>query len=211
MIWLHFDRKSGTICSLLFNGMEFCKGHIGNLKVLEDIKSRDYDTRNFGFTGKEWDVRCDGFDLIESGPIRVVFRARCSFGVWQDKKPYYGTYLWHTPGVEYPTAFFTQDFIIYANDPMIRCVLSADRGKHRIEYAFLPHRAADGLPDLAETYERGIMVLKGNGQNGVRPGESLTGLPDCSAKITSIRLLRDHTIGIRAVDADKSIKNIIKD
>ena len=121
-----FDPEKGVITSLLFDGKEFSGGSIGGFKVLEDTRSRDYDSWNFGLTGKEWDMKCFDFEVIEAGPVRAVVRAKYSFGIWTEKKPYFGTYLWHTPAVDYPTSFLTQDFIFYANDPMIRCSLFAD-------------------------------------------------------------------------------------
>ncbi len=306
IIKVKFDKSLGVINSLIFDGKEYCKGVMGKLKILEDIKSRDYDTWNFGFTGKEWDVKCNSFEQIENGPVRTVFKATYSFGIWQEKKPYYGTYLWHTPGVEYPTSFFTQYFIIYRNNPMIYCVLdadwwedrkvlklsaetsvdnpsafyqvpfgvierpvkretpyekarfevpantygdlrngekgfavlnrskhgydaldnrlqltlltspynsdrakvpdsSADRGKHRIEYAFLPHGREFDLEGCAEVYERGIMILKGNKAAVSRAGKSLIDIENVEDKILSVRLKENGEIHCRTIDKNKKI------
>ncbi len=305
-IKVKFDKSVGTIKSLIFDKKEYCAGNIGKLKILEDIKSRDYDTWNFGFSGKQWDVSCDSFEKIENGPVRTVFKATYSFGVWQEKKPYYGTYLWHTPGVEYPTSFFSQYFIIYNNDPMIRCVLdvdwwedrkvlkvcaettvdksrafyqipfgvierptkretpyekarfevpantfgdlrnddmgfallnrskhgydaldnrlqltlltspynsdkakvpdsSADRGKHRIEYAFLPHGSNFDLENTAEAYERGVTTLNGASKPNGIIGKSLIDVKNVSQKILSVRLQKDGNISVRTIDKDKKI------
>ena len=274
--------------------------------------SRDYDSWNFGFTGKDWDVKCDSFELIESGPVRAVFRARFSFGNWKDKKPYYGVYLWHTPAVDYPTSFFTQDYIIYANDPMIRCELfaewwedkkvlkvsaatnlenprafyqvpfgeierpvkretpyekarfevpantygdlrnesvgfallnrskhgydtlnnrirltlltspygedkakvpdpTADRGKHKIEYAFLPHLKETDLERIAELYERGVTVLNGSSSPEVTLGKSLISTGNIPYRIKSVRLLPDKKTQFRTVDGNGSIHTIVED
>ena len=307
IIKVAFDQQKGVIKSLIFEEKEICNECIGELKVFEDTLSRDYDSWNFGFTGKEWDVKCDSFELLECGPVRAVFRAKYSFGVWQDKKPYYTTYLWHTPGVEYPTSFFTQDFIIYADDPMIRCELSAewwedkkvlkvsaqttlentrafyqvpfgelerpvkretpyekarfevpantygdlrgdslcfallnrskhgydvldnrirltlltspygsdkakvpdttaDRGKHKFEYAFLPHSYKFDLTGAAESYERGAMVLQGSDEPAVILGKSLIEIDNTSLDIKSVRLLDNGNYEFRAVDKNGKIQ-----
>ncbi len=286
-----FDKNKGVIKSLTFDGKEFSGGQIGNFKVLEDIKSRDYDSWNFGFTGKEWDFKCDGVEVVEQGPLRVVVRAKYSFGIWTEKKPYYNTYLWHTPAVDYPTSFLTQDFIFYAGDPMIRCVLNADwwengkdlklsaetavnnpraffkvpfgklerpvkrdtpyekarfevpamtyadiegddgysfallnrskhgydvlngrvrltlltsptgfntskvpdptadRGKHVIEYAYLPHKKDFDLETAAMAYERGVMAFTGGNAPTVELGKTLLDSSEGEKTITSVRLL----------------------
>ena len=299
-----FDREKGVIKSLIFEGKEYSGGKIGNFKVLEDTRSRDYDSWNFGFTGKEWDFNCFDFEVIEQGPVRVVVRAKYSFGIWTEKKPYFGTYLWHTPAVDYPTSFLTQDFIFYANDPMIRCVLhadwwengkdlklsaetniqnprafykvpfgrlerpvkrntpyekarfevpaltyadlvgedgcsfallnrskhgydaldgrirltlltspngadvakvpdsTADRGKHTIEYAFLPHGKDFDLEKVAMSYERGVMILKGSNMPVVTLGKTLLDASDDKETVTSVRLLPDGKRFYRTLGAD---------
>ena len=307
-----FDAEKGAITSLVFDGKEFSGGMIGNFRLLEDIKSRDYDTWNLGLTGKEWDFNCVGFELIEQGPVRVVIRAKYAFGIWTEKKPYYGTYLWHTPAVDYPTSFLTQDFIFYPNDPMIRCVLhadwwengkdlklaaqtnvsnprafykvpfgrlerpvkretpyekarfevpaityadligsdgysfallnrskhgydvldsrvrltlltsptgadiakvpdpTADRGKHTIEYAFLPHRNETEIDDLAMSYERGCMILRGSEAPAAALGESLLDASDDSKTITSVRLKSDGSFVYRTLGKDGKLGVITK-
>ncbi len=299
-----FDREKGVIKSLVFDGKEVCGGQIGNFKVLEDTRSRDYDSWNFGFTGKEWDMKCFDFEVVEEGPVRVVVRAKYSFGIWTEKKPYFGTYLWHTPAVDYPTSFLTQDFIFYANDPMIRCVLfadwwedgkdlklsaetnvknprafykvpfgklerpvkrdtsyekarfevpaitysdlvgedgysfallnrskhgydvldgrvrltlltsptgadvakvpdpTADRGKHTIEYAFLPHKKDFDLDDAAMVYERGGMIFEGSDAPAVTLGKTLLEASDAERTITSVRLLPDGKRFYRTLGKD---------
>ncbi len=297
-----FDPKKGAITSLVFDGREFCGGQIGNFRLLEDTKSRDYDTWNLGLTGKEWDFGCTGFEIVEQGPVRAVVRATYAFGLWTEKKPYYGTYLWHTPAVDYPTSFLTQDFIFYPNDPMIRCVLhadwwengkdlklsaqtaiteprafykvpfgrlerpvkretpyekarfevpalnyadlvgsdgysfallnrtkhgydtlgsrvrltlltsptgadiakvpdsTADRGKHVIEYAFLPHRNDSDLDAIAMAYERGVMLLKGSDAPTAALGQTLLDCSDENKTITSARLMPDGARCYRTID-----------
>ena len=307
-----FDESKGVITSLVFDKKEFCGGEIGNFKVLEDTKSRDYDSWNFGFTGTEWDVKCIGFDIIERGPVRTVVRAKYSFGFWKEKKPYYGTYLWHTPAVDYPTSFLTQDFIFYANDPMIRCVLyadwwenrkdlklsaqtniknprafyqvpfgqierpvkrdtpyekarfevpaitysdlvgsdgysfallnrskhgydvldsrirltlltspnnfdiakvpdsTADRGKHLIEYAFLPHRNDFDLEKAALDYERGVILLPGSDNPDIELGKTLLDKSDDEKMITSVRLTSDGKEKYRLWKKDGSLDSYTK-
>ena len=307
-----FDAENGVITSLVFDGKEFSGGRIGSFRILEDTRSRDYDSWNFGFTGKEWDFDCCGFEIIEQGPVRVVVRAKYAFGIWTEKKPYYGTYLWHTPAVDYPTSFLTQDFIFYANDPMIRCVLhadwwenskdlklsaqtnicnprafykvpfgrlerpvkretpyekarfevpaityadlvgddgyafallnrskhgydvldgrvrltlltspngadvakvpdpTADRGKHTIEYAFLPHRNDFDIEDAAMCYERGTMILQGSSAPAVPLGETLLDCSDESKTVTSVRILPDGKQFYRTLGKDSSLGSITK-
>ena len=307
-----FDPEKGAIKSLIFDGKEMCGGQIGNFKVLEDTKSRDYDSWNFGLTGKEWDAACFDFEVVEQGPARVVVRAKYSFGIWTEKKPYFGTYLWHTPAVDYPTSFLTQDFIFYANDPMIRVVLfadwwengkdlklsaetavknprafykvpfgklerpvkrdtsyekarfevpaitysdlvgedgysfallnrskhgydaldsrirltlltsptgadvakvpdpTADRGKHTIEYAFLPHKNDLDLESIAMSYERGVMVLTGSDEPTLPLGKSLLEVSDESKTVTSVRLLPDGKRFYRTLGKDWKLGSEIK-
>jgi len=299
-----FDKEKGAITSLVYDGKEFSGGMIGNFRVLEDTRSRDYDSWNFGLTGKEWDMKCFDFEVVEAGPVRAVIRAQYSFGIWTEKKPYFGTYLWHTPAVDYPTSFLTQDFVIYAGDPMIRCSLfadwwengkdlklsaetavtaprafykvpfgrlerpvkrdtsyekarfevpaityadlvgedgyafallnrskhgydtldsrvrltlltsptgadvgkvpdsTADRGKHTIEYAFLPHKVSDSIEDVAMSYERGTMVMKGSDAPAVPLGKTLLGASDDKETVTSVRLLPDGKRFYRTLGKD---------
>ena len=307
-----FDPEKGAITSLVFDGKEFSGGEIGNFKILEDTRSRDYDSWNFGFTGKDWDMKCFCFEVVEQGPVRVVVRAKYSFGIWTEKKPYYGTYLWHTPAVDYPTSFLTQDFIFYAGDPMIRCVLNADwwengkdlklsaqtavknprafykvpfgrlerpvkretsyekarfevpaityadlvgddgysftllnrskhgydaldsrirltlltsptgadvakvpdptadRGKHTIEYAFLPHKNDVDVDSLAMSYERGAMVFTGGKAPAVSLGKSLLDASDDKTTYTCVRLLPDGKRFYRSLDKDGTLGSKIK-
>lgn len=123
---VHFDGPKGVIRSLAIDGMEMDHAEIGRLDLLEDTMSRYYETWNMGLTGREFHPECTSFEKIEDGPVRVVFRARYSFGLWEKKKPYYSLILWHTPGTDYPTSFFTQDFILYSVSNRVECVLQAD-------------------------------------------------------------------------------------
>ncbi|MBR5619508.1 MAG: hypothetical protein IKW76_07220, partial [Clostridia bacterium] len=302
-----FDAEKGAVTSLIYDGKEFSGGRIGSFRILEDTRSRDYDSWNFGFTGKEWDMKCIGFEIVEQGPVRAVVRAKYAFGIWTEKKPYYGTYLWHTPAVDYPTSFLEQDFIFYANDPMIRCVLhadwwengkdlklsaetciqnprafykvpfgtlerpvkrdtpyekarfevpaltyadlvgddgcafallnrskhgydvldsrvrltlltsptgadiakvpdpTADRGKHVIEYAFLPHRSDCDIGNAAMCYERGIMILHGSDAPAVPLGETLLDSSDDVRTVTSVRMLPDGKRFYRTLGKDGAL------
>lgn len=121
-----FNAQKGSISSLVLDGKEYAAGELGQLKILEDTLFRDYETWNMGLTGREWETKCVSFAKVEEGPVRIVFRAKYTFGLWEEKKPYFKMILWHTPAVDYPTSFFTQDFILYANDDMVRCVLYTD-------------------------------------------------------------------------------------
>ena len=306
VIKVKFDKDNGTISSLIYDKKEFCGGAIGQFKLLEDTKSRDYDSWNLGLTGKEWDANFESFELLENGPARVVFRAKFSFVIWEEKKPYYGTYLWHTPGVKFPTSFFTEDYIFYPNDPMIRCVLNvdwwedkkdlklsaetaisdphafyqvpfgtlersvkretafekgrfevpaqtyadivgdgygfallnrskhgydaldsrirltlltspsnpdigkvpdstADRGKHTIEYAFLPHKENEDFEQKALEYERGLIYLNGSKKANVQLGKSILKASTDEKLITSARLTDNQKIKYRAVLKNKKV------
>ena len=307
-----FDPEKGAVTSLRYDGKEFCAGQIGSFRLLEDTRSRDYDSWNFGFTGREWDFNCCGFEVVEQGPVRVVVRAKYAFGLWTEKKPYYGTYLWHTPAVDYPTSFLTQDFIFYANDPMIRCVLqadwwenskdlkltaqtnvqnprafykvpfgrlerpvkretpyekarfevpaltyadlvgddgfsfallnrskhgydtlgsrvrltlltspngadiakvpdpTADRGKHTVEYAFLPHRNDFDLDSLAMSYERGVMLLTGSDAPAVPLGQTLLSCSGGGKMITCARLLPDGKRFYRTLDQGGRLGSMVE-
>ena len=121
-----FDINRGVINSLVIDGVELVNEGIGRLDFLEDTCVRDYKTWNMGLTGKEFKPECTSFEKIEEGPVRVVYRAKYNFGLWQKKKEYMSPILWHTPGLEHPTSFFTQDFFIYADTNRIECVLNAD-------------------------------------------------------------------------------------
>ncbi|NLO38524.1 MAG: alpha-mannosidase [Ruminiclostridium sp.] len=125
-IRVSFDRAKGVIHSLSVHGQELADGEIGGLNLLEDTLFRDYETWNMGFTGREFKPECVSFERIEAGPVRVVFRAKYTFGQWEKKKPYFGITLWHTPAVDYPTSFFTQDFILYAGGNRVECILHTD-------------------------------------------------------------------------------------
>ncbi len=145
-----FDEKEGVITSLLINGLDIVEKSIGRLNFLEDTCFRDYKTWNMGLTGREFHPECTSFEKIEDGPVRVVFRARYSFGLWEKKKELYGgPILWHTPGVEYPTSFFTQDFIIYSGVNRIECVLNVDWWEDDI---ILKVVADTALKDTRATY-----------------------------------------------------------
>ena len=275
---------------------------------MEDTRSRDYDSWNFGYTGKDWDFKCFDFDIVESGPLRVVVRAKYSFGLWEEKKPYYSTYLWHTPASDYPTSFLTQDFIFYADSPMIRCVLNADwwedrkdlkisaetaisnprafykvpfgklerpvkretpyekarfevpaityadlvgddgysfallnrskhgydvlnsrirltlltsptgldvakvpdttadRGKHTIEYAFLPHKNNFNIENTAMAYERSLLVLTGGNAPTVELGKSVLNVSDENETITSVRILPNGKRFYRILEKNGMLK-----
>jgi len=124
---VEFDAARGLITSLkLPDGTELAGDGIGRLDLLEDKPEGFYQTWNMHLTGREDPARCDGFELLEHGPVRVRFRARLSFGRWEKKKDFMVPIMWNTPGVDYPTSFFTVDYAIYADLPWIACTLHAD-------------------------------------------------------------------------------------
>jgi alpha-mannosidase len=156
-IKVSFDKAKGVINSLKIHGQELSGGEIGGLNLLEDTKFLDYETWNMGFTGKEFKPECVSFERIEAGPVRVVFRAKYTFGQWEKKKPYFGITLWHTPAVDYPTSFFTQDFILYSNGNRIECELYADWWEDK---TVLKVACETGLKDTRAIYHVPFGALK---------------------------------------------------
>ena len=45
---------------------------------------------------------------------------------WEKKKDFMVPIMWHTPGVDYPTSFFSVDYIIWKDREYIDCVMHAD-------------------------------------------------------------------------------------
>jgi alpha-mannosidase len=123
---VEFDPRRGVIRSLkLRDGRELCGDAIGRLDMLDDTPQGYYQTWNMDLTGREDRPACDGFGVAETGPVRVRFRARLSFGRWEKKKDFMVPIMWNTPGVDYPTSFFVHDFCVYADLPWIECRLQA--------------------------------------------------------------------------------------
>lgn len=79
---------------------------------------------------------------------------------------------------------------------------TADRGKHVIEYAFLPHRNDFDIENAAMCYERGCMILPGSDTPAVPLGETLLQASDDSRTVTSVRLLPDGKRFYRTLDKD---------
>ncbi len=124
---VEFDPKKGYAVSLkLPDGFELAGEGIGRLDLLEDDPEGFYQTWNMNLTGREDIARCESFALVESGPVRARFRARLSYVRWEKKKDFMVPIMWNTPGVDYPTSFFTVDYIIYRDLPWIECVMEAD-------------------------------------------------------------------------------------
>ena len=96
----------------------------------------------------------------------------------------------------------------YSGDKMKVPDATADRGKHRIEYAFVPHSSDMNLEDLAQVYERGIMVLNGNEDADISTGESLIDISNISPSIKSVRMLNEDSMEFRILDDDKSIETL---
>lgn len=87
---------------------------------------------------------------------------------------------------------------------------TADRGKHTIEYAFLPHKTADSIEDLAMSYERGSMILKGSDAPAVPLDKSLLDVSDEKRTITCVRLLPDGKRFYRTLAKDGKLGSEIK-
>ena len=122
-----FDADRGVVGSLtLPDGVELVADGLGRLDLLEDDPHGFYQSWNMNLTGREDPARCDRFELIEAGPVRVRFRGHMSFGRWEKKKLFMVPIMWNTPGVDYPTSFFVIDYTIYADLPWIDCVMRAD-------------------------------------------------------------------------------------
>jgi alpha-mannosidase len=106
-----FDKRAGR--EILEQGKE------GNrLELLENIPS-DYDAWNIGYTGRSWTVdRADSVELVETGPVRAVFRVKKSFlGLSKaDRAPTEG----------FPSSFFVQDLTLYADAPRLDIAMRCD-------------------------------------------------------------------------------------
>ena len=87
---------------------------------------------------------------------------------------------------------------------------TADRGKHTIEYAFLPHRSDDGIEDVAMGYERGVMILQGSDAPCVTLGEMLLDCSDADKTVTSVRILPDGKLFYRTLGKDGKLGSITK-
>jgi len=125
---VEFDPDTGTIASLvLADGTQLAgTGRIGGLDLLEDSPEGFYQTWNMNLTGREDRARCDGFALADTGPVYAMFRSEFSFGRWEKKKDFMVPIMWHTPGIDYPTSFFTVDTTVFADLPWIECVMYCD-------------------------------------------------------------------------------------
>ena len=87
---------------------------------------------------------------------------------------------------------------------------TADRGKHTIEYAFLPHTKEEDLEKVALSYERGVMVFEGSDTPAVKLGETLLDASTDEKLITSVRLLPDGTRFYRTLAKDGKLDSEIK-
>ena len=87
---------------------------------------------------------------------------------------------------------------------------TADRGKHTIEYAFLPHKNDFDIEDTATAYERSLLVLRGGNDTAVELGKSLLDASDENGTITSVRIFKDGKKFYRILAKDGKIKEIIK-
>ncbi|MHC4717547.1 MAG: alpha-mannosidase, partial [Planctomycetota bacterium] len=124
---VELDPARGVISSLkLPDGVELAGDGMGRLDLLEDHPEGFYQSWNMNLTGREDVAGCDGFELVEAGPVRVRFRAKLSFGRWEKKKDFMVPIMWNTPAVDYPTSFFVIDYIVWADLPWIECVMRAD-------------------------------------------------------------------------------------
>lgn len=124
---IKFDPAKGYATSLkLADGKELAGAGIGRLDLLEDDPEGFYQTWNMNLTGKEDIAKCDSFEMVESGPVFVRFRAKLSYVEWKKKKEFMVPIMWNTPGVDYPTSFFDVDYTIYRDLPYIECVMRAN-------------------------------------------------------------------------------------
>ena len=87
---------------------------------------------------------------------------------------------------------------------------TADRGKHTIEYAFLPHRTDFDIEHVAMSYERGAMLFKGSDAPAVPLGKTLLDASDDKETITSVRLLPDGKRFYRTLAKDGKLGKRIK-
>ena len=87
---------------------------------------------------------------------------------------------------------------------------TADRGKHTIEYAFLPHKNDFDIEPVAMNYERGSMVLTGGDAPSVPLGKTLLDASTDQKTVTSVRLLPDGKRFYRTLAKDGKLGSEIK-
>ena len=87
---------------------------------------------------------------------------------------------------------------------------TADRGKHTIEYAFLPHRKDECIERQAMLYERDIMQYEGADSANIPLDKSLLDESNDETLITSVRLMQDKTIKYRTLSSTGELGEITK-
>jgi alpha-mannosidase len=102
------DPDSGWVRSIvdLRNGKELLDGYGNELQLLED-KPSAWDAWNVGLTGVKFPSTFRQVEVLESGPVRSVLRLHRDYLKPGTKKDF--------PTEDFPSSFFTQDIILYAN------------------------------------------------------------------------------------------------
>lgn len=144
------DSDSGWIASIIDkrSGKEILGGDGNKLQLLED-KPSAWDAWNIGLTGVEFPSTLRKIEVVENGPVRIVFRATRDYLKPGVKKDF--------PTEDFPSSFFTQDIILY--DAIDRVDFKTDidwwEDKTMLKVAF-PLSVADG----SATYEIPFGTIK---------------------------------------------------
>jgi alpha-mannosidase len=114
-----FDHQTGWLKSIFskLTGKEILNGPGNELQILED-KPAAWDAWNIGLTGVKYPSKFVGEEMIENGPVRVVFRLKHEYLKPGVKKEF--------PTEDFPTSFFTQDIILYNGIDRIDFTTNAD-------------------------------------------------------------------------------------
>ncbi|MFC1734657.1 alpha-mannosidase [Candidatus Hydrogenedentota bacterium] len=126
---VELDLKSGYVKRIFdkVNNREVLadKARANELQMLEN-KSANFRSWNIDYTGRDFFMPiAESVELIEKGPVRSVIRVKRSCAS-QVKEKFYTAYFWITPACDYPSSFFEQDIILYADSDQVDFRLNAD-------------------------------------------------------------------------------------
>ncbi|HEY6953542.1 MAG TPA: glycoside hydrolase family 38 C-terminal domain-containing protein [Bacteroidota bacterium] len=109
---VRINSETGWVSSIVDkrNNKELLTGEGNRLQLLED-KPKEYDAWNIGLTGVEFPSKFVKAEIVEDGPLRVVLRLHRTYLKPGVKKEF--------PTEDFPSSFFTQDIILYANGDKI--------------------------------------------------------------------------------------------
>lgn len=113
------DTATGLITSLTDkrSGRDVLAGPANRLQLLEDRPSA-WDAWNIGLTGTEYPLTFRSVEVVETGPVRAILRITQDYRKPGTKKEF--------PTEDFPTSFFTQEIILYADLDRIDFRTNAD-------------------------------------------------------------------------------------